>query len=79
MLRKILLKIAIFTLINYTSLIIVLNKNLHPQPEKDRFILDKNLAAQNIEISRFCCMTKIFILFDREFCAKITFNHNSLP
>ena len=58
------------------SLIIVLNKNSHPQPEKGRFILDKNLAAQNIEISRFWCMTKIFILFDREFC---TFNHNSLP
>ena len=45
-----------------------LNKNSHPQPEKGRFILDKNLAAQNIEISRFRCMTKIFILFDPEFC-----------
>ena len=61
------------------SSIIVLNKNSHLQPEKGRFILDKNLAAQNIEISRFCCMTKIFILFDREFCTKITFNHYSLP
>ena len=55
-----------------------LNKNSHPQPEKGRFILDKNLAAQNIEISRFRCMTKIFILFDPEFCTKITFNDNSL-
>ena len=55
-----------------------LNKNSHPQPEKGRFILDKNLAAQNIEISRFRCMTKIFILFAPEFGTKITFNDNSL-
>ena len=57
-----------------------LNKNSHPQPEKGSFILDKNLAAQNIEISRFRCMTKIFILFDRdrESGTKITFNANSL-
>ena len=55
-----------------------LNKNLHPQPEKGRFILDKNLADQNIEISCLRCMTKIFILFDREFCTKITFNDISL-
>ena len=55
-----------------------LNKNSDPQPEKGRFVLDKNLAAQNIEISRFRCMTKIFILFDHEFCTKITFNDNSL-
>ena len=48
-----------------------LNKNSHPQPEKSRFILDKNLAVQNIEISRFRCMTKIFILFGPEFCTKI--------
>ena len=48
-----------------------LNKNSHPQPEKGRFILDKNLAAQNIEILRFRCMTKIFNLFDPEFCMKI--------
>ena len=27
-----------------------LNRNSHPQPEKGRFILDKNLDAQNIEI-----------------------------
>ena len=45
-----------------------LNKNSHPQPEKGCFILHKNLAAQNIEISRFRCTTKIFILFDPEFC-----------
>ena len=63
---------------NQTSLIIVLNKNSHPQPEKGHFTLDKNLAAQNIEISRLCCITKIFILFDREFCSKMTFNDNSL-
>ena len=55
-----------------------LNKNSHPQPEKGCFILDKNLAAQNIEISRFRCMTKIFILFGPEFCTKITVNDNSL-
>ena len=55
-----------------------LNKNSLPQPEKGRFVLDKNLVAQNIEISRFRCMTKIFILFDRELCTKITFNDNSL-
>ena len=55
-----------------------LNKNSHPQPEKGRFILDKNLAAQNIEISRFRCMAKIFILFGPEFCTKITVNDNSL-
>ena len=55
-----------------------LNKNSQPQPEKGRFLLDKNLAAQKFEISRFGCMTKIFILFDREFCTKITFNDNSL-
>ena len=55
-----------------------LNKNSHPQPEKGRFILYKNLAAQNIEISSFRCITKIFILFDPEFCTKITFNDNSL-
>ena len=55
-----------------------LNKNSHPQPEKGRFVLDKNLAAQNIEISRFRCVTNIFTLFDREFCIKITFNDNSL-
>ena len=54
------------------------NKNLHSQTEKGRFILDKNLAAQNIEISRFRRMTKIFILFSPEFCTKIAFNDNSL-
>ena len=56
----------------------VWNKNSHLQPEKGRFIFDKNLAAQNIEISRFCRMTKIFILFDPEFCSKMAFNDNSL-
>ena len=55
-----------------------LNKNSHPQPEKGRFILDMNLAAQNIEILRFRCMAKIFILFGPEFCTKITVNDNSL-
>ena len=55
-----------------------LNKNSHPQPEKGRFILDKNLAAQNIEISRFRCMTKILILSDPEFCIKVILNDNSL-
>ena len=55
-----------------------LNRNSHPQPEKGRFILDKNLAAQNIEIARFRCMTKIFILFGPEFCTKIFVNDNSL-
>ena len=68
----------IMFLCNYTSFIIVLNNNSHTPPEKGRFILDKNLAAQNIEVSRFNCMTKIFILFDPEFCTKITFNVNSL-
>ena len=54
--------------------LLLLNKNSQTQPEKNRFILDKNLAAQNIEISCFCCMTNIFILFNREFCTKVTFN-----
>ena len=62
----------------YTSFIIVLNNNLYPQPENSRFKLDKYLTAQNIKISRFNCMTKTFILFDRQFCTKITFNDNSL-
>ena len=53
-----------------------LYKNSHLQPEKGRYILDKNLVAQNIEISRFRCMTKIFISFDPEFCTQITFNDN---
>ena len=44
---------------NYTSFIIVLNKNSQPQPEKGRFILDTNLAAQNIEIT--------FLLHDKDF------------
>ena len=63
---------------NCNSFIIVLNNNSHPQPEKGRFTLDKNLAAHNIEISRFRCTLKISILFDREFCTKINFNANSL-
>ena len=35
---------------NYTSFIIVLNNNSHPQPEKGRFMLDKNLVPK---ISKF--------------------------
>ena len=35
---------------NYTSFIIVLNNNSHPQPEKGRFMLDKNLFPK---ISKF--------------------------
>ena len=35
---------------NYTSFIIVLNNNSHPQPQKGRFMLDKNLVPK---ISKF--------------------------
>ena len=48
---------------NYISFIILLYNYSHPQPKKGRFTLDKNLAAQNIETSRFRCLTKIYIYY----------------
>ena len=54
-------------LLDYISIIIILNKNSHLQPKKGYFTLDKNSVAQNIETSHFFCrlgcMIKIFILF----------------
>ena len=50
-----------------------LNKNSHPQPEKGRFILDKNLTAQNIDYSQLFIICASFTLFRVKLSKKCVF------